>query len=111
MTGPEAVTDEPIFRWICSNVKDQGQIVTVSDQELKDYWLQSGLPTTVSGDFSQIPMKLCIDDLLCSGEMVARGYMTKASDAVNTLTGRKPLSFQDVLVKNKDVFEGEGSDL
>ncbi|KXG46732.1 uncharacterized protein PGRI_034780 [Penicillium griseofulvum] len=106
VTGPETVTDEQMFQWICSNVKDQGQIVTVSDQELKDYWLQRGLPTTVLGDFSQIPMKLCIEDLLCCGEMVARGYMAKTSDTVETLTGRKPLSFQDVLVKYKDVFDG-----
>lgn len=104
VTGPEAVTDEQVFQWICSDVKYQGQIVTVSDQEMKEYWLQRGSPTTVSGDFSQIPMKLCIDDLLCCGEMVARGYMAKTSNTVETLTRRKPLSFQDALAKYKTVF-------
>jgi len=104
VTGPEAVTDEQIFQWICSHVGDQGQFVTVSDEEMKDYWLKRGLPTTVSGDFSQIPMKLCIDDLLCCGEMVARGYMAKSSNTVEALTGSKPLSYKDVMVKHKDVF-------
>ena len=103
VTGPEAVTDAQIFQWICSNIKDQGQFVTVSDQEMKDYWLPRGLPTTVS-EVSQLPMKLCIDDLVCCGEMVARGYMAKTSNTVETLTGRKPLSFEDVLEKYKDVF-------
>jgi hypothetical protein len=105
VTGPEAITDEQVFQWICSNVKNQGKFVAVSDQEMKAYWLERGLPTDVSEDFSQIPMKLCIDDLLCCGEMVGRGYMAKTSNTVETLTGRKPMSFQDVLTKYRATFE------
>ncbi|KAJ5099757.1 hypothetical protein N7532_006758 [Penicillium argentinense] len=104
VTGLEAITNEQVFRWICDNVKDQGHISTVSDQEMKDYWLQRGLPTPVSGDFSQTPMKLCIDDLLCCREMVAKGYMANANNAVGMLAGRKPLAFQDALAKYTGVL-------
>jgi hypothetical protein len=49
-------------------------------------------------------MKLCIDDLLCCGEMVAKGYMTKTSNAVEELTGWKPLSFREGLMQYKGLL-------
>lgn len=104
VTGPEAVTDEQVFHWICGQVGYKGQFVDLPDEELKDHWLGRGLPTTIAGDFSQIPMKLCVDDLLCCGEMVARGYMKETSNAVEILTGRKPLSYQEALASYKQAF-------
>ncbi|OJJ42346.1 hypothetical protein ASPZODRAFT_77035 [Penicilliopsis zonata CBS 506.65] len=100
VTGPEAVTDEQILHSICENLAgdDKIQFVDLPDEELKDYWVRRGLPTDV-GEVSKLPMKLCVDDLLCCGEMVAKGYMAKTSNAVEILTGRKPLSVQDVLNK------------
>ncbi|KAJ5995035.1 hypothetical protein N7481_002012 [Penicillium waksmanii] len=55
VTGPEAITDEDVFQWISSNFKSQGNFVTVSDQEMKEYWLERGLPTDVSGGFLSNP--------------------------------------------------------
>ncbi|KAJ5155743.1 hypothetical protein N7492_008546 [Penicillium capsulatum] len=104
VTGPEAVADEQVFKWICDRTGYQGQFVDLPDDELKTFWLGKGLPDHVSGDFSQIPMKLCIEDLLCCGEMLARGYMGKTSNAVETLTGRKPLSLQAVLVQYENLL-------
>jgi hypothetical protein len=49
-------------------------------------------------------MKLCIDDLLCCGEMVAKGYMAKTSNAVVELTGRKALSFREGLLQYKGLI-------
>lgn len=92
------------FREICDEVGYKGQLGDLSDGELKNYWLGRGLPTTASGDFSQIPMKPCIDCLLCCGEMVARGYMKETCNAVEILTCRKPLSSQEALVSYKQAF-------
>ncbi|KAJ5614189.1 hypothetical protein N7528_007843 [Penicillium herquei] len=103
VTGPEAVTDEQVFRWICSNLGVEGQFVDMLDEELREYWIQQGIPTSVF-EPSQIPMKLCVDDLLCCGEMLARGYMAKTSNSVEFLTGRKPVSFQETLLKLQPVF-------
>ncbi|KAF4035023.1 NAD(P)H-binding [Phytophthora infestans] len=87
VTGSEGVSHEEIFE-LMSNA----------------WWLDRGLPEDVYGDFSQLPMKLCIGDSLCSGEMVANGCMTPASDAVEKLTGRKPTPWKETLMKHKDIF-------
>ncbi|KAF1783698.1 NAD(P)-binding domain [Phytophthora cactorum] len=104
VTGGEGVSHEEIFEFMSSEVGYDGELVDMPDEELKKWWLDRGLPKDVYGDFSQLPMKLCIGDLLCSGEMVANGCMTPASDAVEKLTGRKPAHWKDAMIRYKDIF-------
>jgi NAD(P)H dehydrogenase (quinone) len=104
VTGPEPASHEEIFEWMNSVSGYKGELVDLPDEELKKWWLDRGLPKDVYGDFSQLPMKLCIGDLLCSGEMVANGCMTPATDAVKKLTGREPTHWKDVMLKYKDIF-------
>ncbi|GMF48102.1 unnamed protein product [Phytophthora fragariaefolia] len=104
ITGPDAVSHEEMFDFMSSEVNYKGELVDMADEDLKKWWLDRGLPKDVYGDFSQLPMKLCIGDLLCSGEMVANGCMTPASDAVEKLTGRKPTNWKDAMIKYKDIF-------
>jgi NAD(P)H dehydrogenase (quinone) len=104
-TGPEPISDQEIFDWMNSLSGYKGKLVDMPDEELKQWWVAHGLPDDIyTGDFSQIPMKLCLGDLLCCGEMVANGCMTPASDAVEKLTGHKPLGFKEALLKYKDIF-------
>ncbi|KAK0745795.1 hypothetical protein B0T18DRAFT_428876 [Schizothecium vesticola] len=56
------------------------------------------------GDFSKLPMKLCILDLLCCGETVAQGYMEEVTDAVEKLTERKPLRYKGSFTKYEHLF-------
>ncbi|KAE9062465.1 hypothetical protein PF007_g29903 [Phytophthora fragariae] len=104
VTGPDAVSHEEIFDFMSKEVGYKGELVDMPDEELEKWWLGRGLPKDVYGDFSQLPMKLCIGDLLCSGEMVANGCMTPASDAVEKLTGRKPTNWKDAMIRYKDIF-------
>ncbi|KAL4162583.1 hypothetical protein PRNP1_003119 [Phytophthora ramorum] len=104
ITGGDGVSHEEIFEFMNSHSGYKGELVDLPDEELKKWWLDRGLPTDVYGDFSKLPMKLCIGDLLCSGEMIANGCMTPASDAVEKLTGRKPTHWKDALIKYKDIF-------
>ncbi|RLN77158.1 hypothetical protein BBJ28_00007106 [Nothophytophthora sp. Chile5] len=104
VTGPEAVSHEEIFEWMCEQTGYKGEIVDMPDEELRKWWLDRGLPQDVYGDFSQLPMKLCIGDLLCSGEMVANGCMSQPTDAVEKLTGREPTPFKEVQIKYKNIF-------
>ncbi|KAM5355051.1 hypothetical protein ACJ41O_001697 [Fusarium nematophilum] len=104
ITGPEAVTNEQVFDWMKSQTGYDGKLVDMPDEELKTWWLDHGLPTDFFGDFSQLPMKLCIGDLMCCGEMLARGFMANTSDSVEKLTGRKPVPFQETLLQYKDIF-------
>jgi NAD(P)H dehydrogenase (quinone) len=91
VTGPEAVVDREVFEWMCAQTGYTAAFVDLPDAELEAWWKARGLPYDgLNGDFSQLPMKLCIYDLLCYGEMVARGFMTETSDTVKVLTGRDP---------------------
>ncbi|KAM0078684.1 hypothetical protein ACKRZS_009417 [Fusarium odoratissimum] len=104
ITGPKAVTNEEVFKWMCEQTGYSGEIVDLPDEELKRWWLEHGLPTDFFGDFSKLPMKLCIGDLLCCGEMVAREFMAETNDNVEKLTGRKPIPYQEALLQYKDFF-------
>lgn len=104
ITGPRAVTNKEIFEWVAEQSGYKGQFVAVSDEELETWWKERGLPYDVYGDFSKLPCKLCMYDLLCTGQMVAWGYMKETTDAVEQLTGRKPADYKEYLLKYRDMF-------
>ncbi|KAL4107029.1 hypothetical protein PRIC1_005064 [Phytophthora ramorum] len=104
VTGPEPVLDKDVFEWMNSISGYKGEFVDMPDEELRAYWLGRGLPTDVYGDFSKLPMKLCIGDLLCCGETLANGSMSKVTDTVERLTGRKPLGYKENLLQYKEIF-------
>ena len=90
ITGPEAVTDREVFDYINSVSGYKADFVDVTDEELAKWWRERGLPDdAINGDFSKLPMKLCIPDLLCCGEMVAQGHMEEVTDAVEGMTRGK----------------------
>ncbi|KAK4151645.1 NAD(P)-binding protein [Chaetomidium leptoderma] len=105
LTGPEAVTDREIFDYINSVSGYKAEFVDMTDDALAAWWRERGLPdNAINGDFSQLPMKLCIPDLLCCGEMVAQGHMAEVTDAVEKLTGRKALGFKENYKKYEQLF-------
>lgn len=104
ITGPEAVTNKEVFDWMAEQSGYKGEFAEVSDEELEKWWKERGLPYDVYGDFSKLPCKLCMYDLLCCGQMVAWGHMKETTDAVEQLTGRKPLGYEEYLLKYKDIF-------
>ncbi|KUI69562.1 Quinone oxidoreductase 2 [Cytospora mali] len=104
ITGPQAVTNNEIFDWMAEQSGYMGQFEEVSDEELENWWKAHGLPYDIYGDFSQVPCKLCMHDLLCCGQMVALGHMKETTDAVERLTGRKPMAYKEYLLKYKDIF-------
>lgn len=104
VTGPEAVSDSKIFEYICKKNGLKAEIQTMTDEELEKYWADKGLPRTISGDFSKFPMKLCVNDVVSCGDVVKRGLMTKVTDTVEKLTGRRPLSVWEVIDKYDDIL-------
>jgi NAD(P)H dehydrogenase (quinone) len=104
VTGPEPITNEELFHFMNNETGYKAQYVDMPDEELQQWWLDHGLPKDVYGDFSQLPMKLCIGDLMCSSEMLANGSMNRTTDTVEKLTGRKPLGYRDYLLRYRDIF-------
>jgi len=94
-----------VMEWMCEQTGYKCEYVDMPDEELTKWWLDRGLPTDMAtGDFSQLPMKLCIGDCICCGEMLGNGSMNSVSDTVEKLTGRKPARYQDYLPKYKEIF-------
>ncbi|KAJ1559906.1 hypothetical protein HK405_008909, partial [Cladochytrium tenue] len=105
VTGPEAVTDREVFDYMTGKTGYRAEYVEMSDDELATWWRSRGLPDDfATGDFSKLPMKLCIPDLVCCGQLAARGYMGHPTDTVERLTGSKPLSFKENYVKYESLF-------
>lgn len=105
VTGPEAVTDREIFEYMNSKSGYKAEFVDMSDDELRTWWADRGMGTDALKAFeSDLPLKLCQDDLLCCGSIVRDGYLTEATDTVEKLTGRKPLGFKENFVKYEQLF-------
>lgn len=105
VTGPAAVTDREVFEWMCAQTGYRGEFVDLPDAELEAWWKARDLPYDgLNGDFSKLPMKLCMYDLLCCGEMVARGFMAETTDTVKKLTGREPEDYKTVLPRYRQNF-------
>lgn len=110
VTGPVAVTDREVFDYMNSKSGYKAQFVDMSDEELAKWWRERGLSDdAVNGDFSKLPMKLCIPDLLCCGEMVREGHMELVTDTVEKLTGRKPQGYKENFVKYEGLFPKNSS--
>jgi NAD(P)H dehydrogenase (quinone) len=45
VTGPDAVTDNRIFEFICQQTGYQGKFRDIPDEELKKFWTDHRLPT------------------------------------------------------------------
>lgn len=100
VTGPEAVTDQEVFDFICDHTGYRGEFVDVPDEWLIRWWDSKGLPwDAATGDFSKLPMKLCMNDLTCCGEMLAKQFMIHPTNDVEELTGRKPEHWKDVVLR------------
>lgn len=105
VTGPEAVTDRGVFEYMNAKSGYNAGFVDMTDAELAGWWRERGLSDdAINGDFSKLPMKLCIPDLVCCGEMVREGHMEQVTDTVERLTGRKPLGYKENFAKYEFLF-------
>lgn len=105
VTGPEAVTDREIFEYMNTKSGYKAEFVDMEDEELRTWWADRGMGTdALKALESDLPLKLCQEDLLCCGQMVRCGHLAEATDTVEKLTGRKPLSYQENFIKYEFLF-------
>ncbi|CAN8102763.1 unnamed protein product [Discula destructiva] len=105
VSGPEAVTDREVFDYMNSVSEYKAEFVGMEDEELRSWWAARGMGTdALKAMESDLPIKLCQDDLLCCGQMVKDGYMTEVHDTVERLTGRKALGYKENFVKYEGLF-------
>lgn len=105
VTGPEAVPDREMFDYMNSKSGYKAQFVDMDDDELRQWWAERGMVAdALKALESDLPLKLCQDDLLCCGQMVRWGHMEEVTDTVEKLTGRKALSYPENFVKYESFF-------
>lgn len=105
VTGPEAVTDQEVFEYMNSVSGYQAEFVDMEDDELRAWWAARGMGTdALKALESDLPIKLCQDDLLCCGQMVKFGHMEEVHDTVERLTGKKALGYKENFVKYEALF-------
>lgn len=105
VTGPEAISDQAMFAYMKAKSGYQAEMVYLSDDELRAWWADRGMGTdALKALESELPLKLCQEDLICTGSMLREGYMTEVTDTVEKLTGRKPLGFRDNFAKYEHLF-------
>lgn len=111
VTGPELVTAGQMLDWACAQTGYHGEVVAVSDAELRRWWASRGLPAATPDAVAAAgpdpasalpPVRLGLDDLVACGQLVARGYMQEITDTVERLTGHVPRCFRQTLVHYKD---------
>ncbi|KAE9064121.1 hypothetical protein PF002_g28241 [Phytophthora fragariae] len=98
VTGPEAVSHEEIFDFMCKETGYKAEFVDMSDEKLKKYWLGRGLPVNVYGDFSQMRV---------SGRVGWTSYTFSGSvrrhfsSGPNSLPSGNPLDFHSTLQRKQ----------
>lgn len=85
-----------MFEYMNSKTGYKAEIADMSDDELRKWWADRGMGTdALKALESDLPLKLCQEDLICTGSMLREGYMTEVTDTVEKPTGRKPLGFKE----------------
>lgn len=105
VTGPEAVTDLEVMNYI----KDRSgytkaEMVDIWDDELRAWWAERGMTTDAIEMLKSDLLPLCLDDMVCCGQMLRWGILDKVTDTVEKLTGRKALGFRENYVKYESMF-------
>lgn len=105
VTGPEAISDRDMFEYIKAKSGYKAEFVDMPDEEVRKWWADRGMgKDALKALESDLPLKLCQDDLICTESMVREGYMKEVTDTVEQLTGRKPLGFKESFVEYEHLF-------
>lgn len=107
VSGPEAVTDREVFAYMNGvSGYTAAAFVEMGDAELRAWWAERGMVAADAREAlcSELPLKLCLDDLLCCGQMVREGFMAEVHDTVERLTGRRALGYRENFVKYEGMF-------
>lgn len=70
---------------------------TMDDQQFKQYLMAMGVPETTDGDKSHSPVPFCTNDMVTNEKGISNGQMGVVTNDVEKLTGRKPLTIDDLI--------------
>ncbi|NTW42563.1 MAG: NAD(P)H-binding protein [Cellulomonadaceae bacterium] len=104
VTGPELLT----YREVCELIAEVSGVaveyVGLTDDQFYAMWDAMGVPRESTGDFSASPFPWCSDDMVSFGRAIREGMMAVRSDAVETLTGRPPLTMRALMERDAHLW-------
>jgi NAD(P)H dehydrogenase (quinone) len=104
VTGGDLYSEKEIFDMISAHTGWSAEYIEMTDDELYAFWDGLGVPREVTGDFSNSPVPFCSDDFVQNGASLRAGHFTRVTDTVEKLTGRKPLTPEEVMLKYESVL-------
>jgi|SRR5476649_172571 len=99
ITGGESISQRDLCQLIGELSGIPIEYCPVDTHAFFNYLDTMHIPRDTDGDFSQSPVPWCGNDMVTNEASIAEGLMDVHSDAVEVLTGRKPLTARE-LVKN-----------
>lgn len=107
ITGGESISQ----RDICSLISELSGInieyCPVDKNEFFDYLDSMHIPRDTDQDFSKSPVPWCGNDMVTNEASIAEGLMDVHSDAVELLTGRKPLTARELAKEYSYIWENK----
>ena len=97
VTGGELISEKEICAMIAAVSGIPYTYYGVSPADFFEYLDSLHISKTTDGDFSQSPVPFCGNDMVTNEFSIRDGLMAVQSDAVQMLTGRKPLRAEDLL--------------
>lgn len=109
LTSSTPVSQRDICEMIAEKSGIDFKYVPMKDEEFYTYLDALHIPRTTDEDNSKAPVPWCSNDMVTNEAGIAEGQMAVVSDAVEKLTGRKPLEVSDLLDKYSYVWKNKVS--
>ncbi|WP_137680146.1 SDR family oxidoreductase [Aurantiacibacter suaedae] len=104
VTGPEAMTIHRAVAMISDMAGKPIVVEDVDDEGMYQYFDSLGVARKASDIKPDGPIPWASEGMVTFGQSIREGFMDVVSDAVETITGRKPQSLKSVLEANKGAW-------
>lgn len=103
--GSESISQRDIAAIISDLSGIQIEYCPVSHEEFFQYLDSMHIPRTATGDYSRSPVPWCGNDMVTNEASIAEGLMDVASDDVEKLTGKKPMTARELAPNYSYIWE------
>jgi NAD(P)H dehydrogenase (quinone) len=97
VTGPASVSWNDVAAMVAEISGAKIEVVDLTDEQMYAMWDSLGVPREATGDFSRSPVPWCSDGMVSLGREIRLGHLSKVTNVVEALTGRKPKSLRELM--------------
>lgn len=101
LTGPELISIPEAMAMVTELSGKPITVEQVDDEAMIAYFDSLGVPRHASDIVPDGPIPWSSDDMVTFGQSIREGYFNRLSDAVERITGNKPVSLREVMIRHK----------